>query len=328
MQEILDLGRLGFELSRYSGSWVGFKIVTNVSDEVGTADVDPDRLVIVDPGFEFQGKPWRATHGMVKFPPWGLQMEHELINGRLEAARAFGAANGLNRVTVNPADAWLGIAATGKTYYDLREALTALGLDDAALNRYGIRLLHLRMPFPIAPALIRDFARGLEELLVVEEKRSFIELQIREVLADDAVRPRITGKRDTDDQPLVPAYGELDADAIALVLARRLERRLTLPGIAAHAALLEALRERPAPITLARGAWFCSGCPHNRSTVVPEGSLAGGGIGCHSMAMTMDRQTFGVTQMGGEGAHWVGASLFTETPHFFQNLGDGTFAHS
>ncbi|MBI1734750.1 MAG: indolepyruvate ferredoxin oxidoreductase family protein [Candidatus Rokubacteria bacterium] len=328
VQEVLDLGRLGFELSRYSGSWVGFKIVTNVSDEVGTAEVDPERIVVVDPGFEYQGQPWRATHGMVKFPPWGLQMEHELVHGRLEAARAFGVANGLNRVTVDTRDAWLGIAAAGKTYHDLREALAALGLDDEALRRHGIRLLHLRMPFPLAPDLVREFARGLQELLVIEEKRSFIEMQIREVLADDAVRPRIVGKRDADGRPLVPAYGELDADAIALLLARRLEGRIALPAITAHAALLEALRQRPTPVTLTRGSWFCSGCPHNRSTVVPEGSIAGGGIGCHSMAMTMDRQTLGVTQMGGEGAHWVGAARFTETPHFFQNLGDGTFAHS
>jgi indolepyruvate ferredoxin oxidoreductase len=328
VQEVLDLGRLGFELSRYSGCWVGFKIVTNVSDEVGTAEVAPDRIRIVDPGFELDGKPWRASHGMVHFPPWGLAMERELFSGRLEAARAFATANGINRIAVDPPEAWLGIAAAGKTYHDVREALRALGLDDEALRRHGIRLLHVRMPFPLAPGLVRDFARGLEELLVVEEKRSFVELQMREILVDEAVHPRVTGKRDEQGRPLVPADGELDADRIALILARRLERRLPLPSITARAALLEALRDRQSPITLRRQAWFCSGCPHNRSTVVPEGSLAGGGIGCHSMALTMDRHTVGLTAMGGEGVHWVGAAPFTETPHFFQNLGDGTFAHS
>ena len=328
VQEVLDLGRLGFELSRYSGCWVGFKIVTNVSDEVGTAEVAPDRIAIADPGFEHEGKPWRATHGMVQFPPWGLEMERELFSGRLEAARAFAAANRINRIAVSTPQAWLGIAAAGKTYHDVREALGTLGLDDEALRRHGIRLLHVRMPFPLPPGLVREFARGLEELLVIEEKRSFVELQMRDILIDEAGHPRVTGKQDEQGRVLVPAYGELDADGIALILAGRLERRIPLPSIAARAALLEALRDRPAPITLRRQAWFCSGCPHNRSTVVPEGSLAGGGIGCHSMALTMDRHNVGLTAMGGEGAHWVGAAPFTETPHFFQNLGDGTFCHS
>ena len=328
VQEVLDLGRLGFELSRYSGCWVAFKIVTNVSDEVGTAEVSPDRIRVLDPGFTVDGRPWRATHGMIRFPPWGLEMERELFHGRMEAARAFAAANGLNRISVPTPDAWLGIAAAGKTYYDVREALRALGLDDAALRRFGVRLLRLGMLFPLEPGIIREFARGLEELLVIEEKRSFVELHTRDILFEQAVRPRVIGKHDEQGEVLVPAGGELDADTIALLLARRLERRIHAPSITAHAALLETLRERPAPLTLARRSFFCSGCPHNRSTVVPEGSLAGGGIGCHSMAMTMDRHTVGLTQMGGEGVHWVGAAPFSETAHVFQNLGDGTFAHS
>jgi indolepyruvate ferredoxin oxidoreductase len=247
----------------------------------------------------------------------------------MEAARAFAAANGLNRIAVRAPSAWLGIAAAGKTYYDVREALGDLGLDDPALERLGVRLLHLRMPFPLEPGLIREFARGLEELLVVEEKRSFVELQIRDILFDDPARPRVLGKRDETGRVLVPSDGELDADRIALVLAGRLARRVALPSVAARAALLEALRERPAAAPApARQPYFCSGCPHNRSTVVPEGSLAGGGIGCHSMAMTMGRRTMALTQMGGEGVQWVGAAPFTETPHVFQNLGDGTFAHS
>jgi len=328
VQDILDLGRLGFELSRYSGCWVAFKVVTNVSDEVGTAVVSPDRIRVVDPGFTVDGRPWRATHGMIKFPPWGLEMERELFHGRIEAARAFAAANGVNRITVPTPGAWLGIAAAGKTYYDLREALRALGLDDEALGRFGIRLLQVRMLFPLETGVVREFARGLEELLVVEEKRSFLELHMKDALFDLTSRPRVIGKRDERGDVLVPAGGELDADAIALILARRLERRIPSSSITAHAALLEALRDRPAPLTLARRAFFCSGCPHNRSTVVPESSLAGGGIGCHSMAMTMDRHTTGLTQMGGEGVHWVGAAPFSETRHVFQNLGDGTFAHS
>ena len=329
VQEILDLGRYGFEMSRYSGLWVGFKIVTNVADEIGTAVVHPERLAIRDPGFTWEGKPWRATQNPMLLPPFGLELERELHYGRLEAAKAFAAAHPLNRITVGTPDAWLGIAAAGKTYGDLREALRELGLDDAALARYGIRLLQIGLLWPMEPMIVREFARGLEELFVVEEKRSFVETFIRDVLYNQTDRPRVVGKQDEQGRPLVPANGELDADRIALLLASRLEKKITVPSITARVALLEALRERPAPLTLARQPFFCSGCPHNRSTVVPEGSMAGGGIGCHGMALAMpERHTVGTTHMGGEGVQWVGMAPFTEMPHMFQNLGDGTFFHS
>ncbi len=329
VQEILDLGRLGFELSRYSGLWVGFKIVTNVADEIGTAEVGPDRITIADPGFLYEGKPWRHTQNPLLLPPYGLEMEREIHYGRLEAAKAFAAANGLNRVALDTADAWLGIAAAGKTYYDLREALRELGLDEAGLRQHGIRLLKIGMLFPMEPGIVRHFARGLEEILVVEEKRSFVEMFLRDVLYNDAVHPRLVGKRDEQGRPLVPASGELDADRIAQIVASRLEKRLQLESITARVALLEALRERPAALTLARQPYFCSGCPHNRSTQVPEGSMAAAGIGCHGMALTMpERRTAGLTHMGGEGVQWVGMAPFTNTPHMFQNLGDGTFFHS
>ncbi|HEU4366679.1 MAG TPA: indolepyruvate ferredoxin oxidoreductase family protein [Methylomirabilota bacterium] len=329
VQEILDLGRLGFELSRYSGLWVGFKIVTNVADEIGTADVAPDRVTIVDPGFEFEGRPWRHSQNPTLLPPFGLEMEREIFYGRLEAARAFAAANRLNRITLDTADAWLGLVAAGKTYYDLREALRELGLDDAALRRHGIRILKVGMLYPMEAAVVRQFARGLEEIVVVEEKRSFVELFVRDVLYNDAVHPPVVGKRDERGRPLVPGNGELDADRIAQIVASRLERKLQLESITARVALLEALRERPAPLTLARQPYFCSGCPHNRSTQVPDGSMAAAGIGCHGMALTMpERRTAGVTHMGGEGVQWVGMAPFTSIPHMFQNLGDGTFFHS
>jgi indolepyruvate ferredoxin oxidoreductase len=330
VQEILDLGRFGFELSRYAGLWVAFKIVTNVADEIGTAEVSPDRLSIVDPGFTLDGRPWRHTQNPTLLPPFGLEMERDIHHGRLEAARAFAAANGLNRITVPTPDAWLGIAAAGKTYYDLRQALTELGLgDDAALRRYGIRLLKIGMLFPMESGIVREFARGLEEILVVEEKRSFVELFIRDALYNAAERPPVVGKRDLEGRPLVPAHGELDSDRIAQILAVRLERKVRLDSITARVALLEALRERPAPLTLARPAYFCSGCPHNTSTHVPEGSMAAAGIGCHGMALLMpERRTTGVTHMGGEGAQWVGMAPFTTIDHMFQNLGDGTMFHS
>ena len=328
IQEILDLGRLGFELSRYSGLWVGAKIVTNVADEIGTAEVAPDRVAIADPGFEYEGRPWQSRQNPLLMPPWGLDTEREIHYGRLEAAKAFAAANRLNRITLDTPSAWLGIAAPGKTYYDLREALRELGLDDAALRRHGVRLLKIGMLFPMEPGIVREFARGLEELLVIEEKRAFCELFIRDILYNQAERPRVTGKYDLDGRPLVPADAELDADRVAQIVAARLERRVHLDSITARVALLEALRQRPAPLTLARQPYFCSGCPHNRSTVLPEGSIASAGIGCHGMALLMDRRTLGLTHMGGEGVQWVGMAPFTETPHIFQNLGDGTFFHS
>jgi indolepyruvate ferredoxin oxidoreductase len=327
-QEILDLGRLGFEMSRYSGLWVGFKIVTNVADEIATAEVAPDRIVIADPGFVYEGRPWQARQTPMLMPPWGLEAEREIHYGRLEAAKVFAASNRLNRITIPTPAAWLGIAAPGKTYYDLREALAELGLDNAALRQYGIRLLKIEMLFPMEPGTVREFARGLEEILVVEEKRAFCELFIRDILYNQVARPRVIGKSDENGRPLVPADGELDADRIAQIVAARLERRIHLESITARVALLEALRQRPAPLTLSRQPYFCSGCPHNRSTVLPEGSIAGAGIGCHGMALLMDRKTMGLTHMGGEGAQWVGIAPFTETEHLFQNLGDGTFFHS
>ena len=328
VQEILDFGRLGFELSRYSGLWVGFKIVTNVADEIGTAEVAPDRVVIAEPGFMYDGRPWQQRQNPLLLPPWGLETEREIHYGRLEAAKAFAAANGLNRITVPTPGAWLGIAAPGKTYYDLREALAELGLDAAALRHHGIRLLKIGMLFPMESGIVREFARGLEELLVVEEKRAFCELFIREILYNQAERPRVVGKYDLDGRPLVPADAELDADRIARIVATRLERKVHLDSITARVALLEALRQRPVPLTLARQPYFCSGCPHNRGTLLPEGSIAGGGIGCHGMALLMDRRTMGITHMGGEGAQWVGMAPFSNMKHIFQNLGDGTFFHS
>jgi indolepyruvate ferredoxin oxidoreductase len=328
VQEILDLGRLGFELSRYSGLWVGFKVVTNVADEIGTAEVAPDRVSVVEPGYTREGRPWRPTQNPNLLPPWSLELERELHSGRLEAAKAFASANGLNRITVPTPGAWLGITAAGKTYYDLREALRHLGLDDEALRRFGIRLLKLGMLHPMEPGIVREFARGLEELFVIEEKRAFVELFISQVLYNLAERPRLVGKLDEQGRPLVPSVGELDADRIALLVASRVQRRVPLESLGSRVALLEGLGERPAPPTLQRQPYFCSGCPHNRSTVVPEGSFAGGGIGCHTLALGTRPATVGVTQMGGEGAQWVGMAPFTEIPHMFQNLGDGTLFHS
>ena len=332
VQEILDLGRLGFALSRYSGLWVGFKISTEVANAFGTVAVGAARAESVDPLFEHRGEPWQARQHAMLMPPHSLDAEREVYNGRLEAARAFARANRLNRITIPTAGAWLGIAAAGKTYFDLREALTTLGLDDAALGRHGIRLLKIGMLFPMEPAIVQEFSLGLEELFVIEEKRAFIELFIRDVLYNQRERPRIVGKHDEQGRELVAANGELDADTIARLLATRLvnqgRRRVESASIPERLALLDAIRKRSPPPTLARPPYFCSGCPLNRSTLVPEGSLSGGGTGCHSMLHLYDRNTLDITQMGGEGVQWVGIAPFSKTAHIFQNLGDGTLFHS
>ena len=324
VQDILDLGRLGLEMSRYCGLWVGFKIITDVGDEYSSVEVSSERISIVDPQFRLKGQPWRPTQNTSLIAPYSLQQEKEVHEERLEAAKAFAKANRLNQITVPTGDAWLGIISAGKTYYDVRQALINLGLDDDGLARAGIRLLKLGMIFPLEPELVHEFAAGLEEILVIEEKRSFIEMFCKDLLYAAPNAPRILGKKDERGQKLVKASGELDADEIAEVLAGRLSGRLDMPW-------LDHRRKEPAtgaiPL-LPRQPYFCSGCPHSRSTHVPEGSLAGAGIGCHTMAISMDRRTSGVTQMGGEGANWIGASHFSNISHMFQNLGDGTLAHS
>ena len=328
VQDVLDLGRLGFELSRYSGLWVGFKIVTDVADAVGTAEVAPERIVIHDPGFAYEGRPWQARQPSALLPAQTVPMEREIHHGRLAAARAFAAANGLNRLAGAGSGAWLGIVAAGKTFYDVRQALRDLGLDDAGLARAGVRLLKLGLVFPLEPGTVGEFARGLEEIVVVEEKRAFVELLLREILWDRAERPRLVGKLDEHGGELVPADGELDGDALARLLAARLARRVELPSMGERLAELETVHARPQTVTLARQPFFCSGCPHNRSTLVPEGSRAAAGIGCHSLVLFTDRPVQWITPMGGEGVQWVGLAPFTEVPHLFQQLGDGTLFHS
>jgi indolepyruvate ferredoxin oxidoreductase len=328
VQEILDLGLHGFMLSRVSGLWVGVKIVTNVADEAGTAEVDPDRVSPIIPVVEVDGKPFQHQINVNLIPPYGLDMERTIHGARLELARRYAWENKLNRITIPTPNAWLGIVTSGKTYYDVRQALAELGLDDEALRRYGIRILKMGMLFPMEPRIVREFSRGLHEILVVEEKRSFLEMFCKDILYGLPERPQVVGKLDEEDRPLLPPAGEFDSDVIARAVARRLARRIKIDSVEARIGHLDELKRRPKPITLARTAFFCSGCPHNRSTVVPSGSVAAAGIGCHGMAMGMDRGIIGVTHMGGEGAQWVGIAPFTDTPHLFQNIGDGTFFHS
>ena len=329
VQEVLDLGRYGFELSRASGLWVGFKMATEVADAFATAEVSPSRVVVVDPAFEIDGRPFRATQSIVLLAPRSLALEREIHRGRLEAAKAFSRANRLNRIRVSTPDDRIGIAAPGNTYFDLREALAFFGLDDDALRRFGIRLFQVRMPFPLEPETAREFGRGLEEVLVLEEKRPFLELFLKDALYHERSRPRIVGKCDEQERSLVPTEGALDPDSIAQILAKRLAPYVSSSSLESRLGVLGFLREgMEDPLSTSRLFHFCSGCPHARSTTVPEGSLASAGIGCHGMALMMDRSTAGITHMGGEGVQWVGMAPFTETQHLFQNLGDGTLFHS
>ncbi len=323
VQEVLDMGRWGFELSRYCGSWVGFKIHTDVADQYATVESTSTRIgpLSTPPG------DWVAGQHRVLMAPYSLEAEAETFSRRLDAARTFVAHNSFDR-TIGAANARLGIVAAGKAYADVLSVLRELGIDGrGALEAAGIRVWKPAMIWPLEPAGLSRFAAGLDEILVVEEKRAFIEPQIRNLLYDLANRPRISGKNAPGGAALLPADGALTADRIRQPLIGRIEA--VLPGVA-----LDKPRERLVLIAgegadlASRTPYFCSGCPHNRSTVVPEGSVAGGGIGCHTMAGFMNRGQDWHTHMGGEGAQWAGMSPFVDTPHRFQNIGDGTLFHS
>jgi indolepyruvate ferredoxin oxidoreductase len=258
-----------------------------------------------------------------------LEMEQSLYTRRLEVAKRYAAANQLNHVVFENPDAWLGIITAGKTYNDLRQSFLELGLDDAALRRYGIRILKMGMLFPMEPTVVREFARGLEEIFVIEEKRPFLEMFAKNVLYGMANAPRIVGKFDEHEKELLPHYGEFESDIIGRALTARLSQKARIESAESWLRRLDEVHARAKLTeTATRTAWFCSGCPHNSSTQAPDGSIVSAGIGCHTMAMWMDRGVVMGTHMGAEGAQWIGMAPFTDTPHIFQNMGDGTYAHS
>jgi indolepyruvate ferredoxin oxidoreductase len=322
--EIVTMTMHGVAMSRASGCVVALKIVADVADgawsvDGGFADVD-----VVVPEVRWEARPFMYRQRPMAAPAASLDAEADLYGPRVEVVRAYGAANRLDVIELDSPGATIGIAATGTTFDAVRQALIDLGADDFALHRAGVRLLRIGMPTPLGPDTVRTFADGLDEILVVEDKTAFVEAQVREILYGRAGAPRIIGKRDRAGRPLIPVGGELTAGRLLAPLRRVLADRLELRRAAPPALALEVL---PA----SRTAYFCSGCPHNRSTAVPEGSLAGGGIGCHTM-VTMSSRTdsavVGLTQMGGEGSQWIGQAPFTDVGHLFQNIGDGTFFHS
>ncbi|MEO8857991.1 MAG: indolepyruvate ferredoxin oxidoreductase family protein [Burkholderiaceae bacterium] len=351
VQEILDLGIHAFAMSRFSGVWAGMKTIQEIVESSATATIDPERVKIVVPS-DFAMPPG-GVH--IRWPDAPLEQEARLFHFKWYAALAYIRANRLNYNVIESRHDRLGLIASGKAYNDTRQALMDLGLDDDTCRRLGVRLHKVGVVWPLEAQLTREFATGLQEILVVEEKRQVIEYQVKEELYNwrSDVRPNVYGKFNEVEgdfsggewsmpnptaNTLLRANADLSPALIADAIARRV-RKLGLDGdmtarIDAQLAILQAKQRAMQVLELnsspgaERTPWFCSGCPHNTSTKVPEGSRAMAGIGCHYMALWMDRSTVGFTQMGGEGVPWVGQQPFTTDQHMFANLGDGTYFHS
>ncbi|WP_298011785.1 indolepyruvate ferredoxin oxidoreductase family protein [uncultured Aquabacterium sp.] len=351
VQEILDLGLHALAMSRYAGVWTALKTIQEVVESSTTVQVDPDRVQIALPD-DF-AMPEGGVH--IRWPDSPLEQEARLMDHKWYAALAYVRANRLNHTVIDSPNARLGLIASGKAWNDLRQALFDLGLDDATCTRIGLRVHKVAVVWPLEASITRAFATGLQEILVIEEKRQVIEYQLKEQLYNwrEDVRPNVLGKFSEPEGDftggewsvanpasrwLLRAKADLNPALIARAVAQRIERLGLLDGHdpALRARMAERLRviDAKEQALAAQGAsaerapWFCSGCPHNTSTRVPEGSRAMAGIGCHYMALWMNRQTSMVTQMGGEGVGWVGQAPFTDEPHVFVNLGDGTYFHS
>ncbi len=332
VQEILEFGLYGIALSRFSGAWVALKCVHDTVESTAVVALDPQRPSIREP--EDWSPPEDGLH--IRWPDHGfgpamaLAQERRLHAFKLEAARAFARANGIDRIVIEPERPRLLLVTCGKSYQDVVAALDLLGLDFAAAARLGLRLYKVGMTFPLEPRGLEQAVRGVERVLVVEEKRPLIEDQMRVLLYDSPQRPLIEGKRDRFGAELFPSYGALAIDRIAVELGRRLGELAGVPELVRRAEEIQerSARQAQAGPPVVRLPWFCPGCPHNTSTRVPEGARAVAGIGCHFMVQWMDRQTATFTQMGGEGASWIGQAPFVHRQHIFQNMGDGTFYHS
>jgi len=328
VQEYLDFGLYGFALSRFSGSWVAMKCLTDTVDSARSVEVGAERLRIVEP--ELSMPPGGLHIAWANYP---LQVEQRLYQQRLPAVQAFVRANGLDKSVLGSSDSplrrRLGIVTAGKAYLDVRQALDDLGIDPRRAAEIGLEVYKVALVWPLEPEGARRFCAGLEDVLVVEEKRPILEEQLARLLYNESARPRLAGKRDEQGALLVPSEGELAPAAVAEAIRRWLERRLPELAASLPPRPPEASAAAAQAAGLMRLPSFCSGCPHNTSTVVPEGAIALGGIGCHGMAVWLpERRTLAVTQMGGEGANWIGQAPYVETPHIYQNLGDGTYFHS
>ncbi len=329
VQEILEFGLHGIAMSRFAGVWAGMKLVTDIVESAGTVQLSPDNPRIVVP----ENYP---------FPPTGLSIrpselmigpiEERLYHGRLHAALAYVRANAINRITYDPPEATLGIVSAGKAYQDVRKALQSLGIDEERAAALGVRVLKLGIVWPVDPEIVRRFARGLKTVVVVEEKRPLIENQVRSILYAGEGAPKVIGKvrdghlYDETRSWVFPNFGEVNSTMVAQLLSELLAERD--PVFASWKAPVITLDPKAAA-AVRRTPSFCSGCPHNRSTKLPPGSRVLAGIGCHGMQLFLDPANCKtISQMGGEGMHWIGQQPFTEERHVFANLGDGTYAHS
>ena len=332
IHEYIWMGLAGLAMSRYSGCWVGFKVISETVETAAAVNLkDEDVEFIIPKDFEI---PQGGLN--LRWPDDRMLQDSRLQNHKAYAALAFARANGFNRVTLESPNPRFGIVASGKSYEESRQAIHELGLTDEQASQMGVSIFKVGMPWPLEPEGIRDFSKGLEEILIVEERREMIENQIKQQLFNcpSQDRPRIIGKFDEQDQSVLPLDKELDVQMVAKVIAQRLIKMDIDADTKTHL-LVQISRINHqlanstsilAPIT--RTPFYCAGCPHNSSTKVPKGSRAAAGIGCHFMVQWMDRNTETFSQMGGEGAMWAGCAHFTSEAHQFVNLGDGTYFHS
>jgi indolepyruvate ferredoxin oxidoreductase len=327
VQEFADFALYGWAMSRFSGAWTALKCMHETVESSGVVDASLDRIKIVTPD------DFRMPEGglNIRLVDTFLGQEARLHDFKRDAMLAFVRANRLNRIITSGGRApKIGIITTGKAYLDVRQALDELGIDEMKCNDLGLRIFKIACVWPIGRQELAEFAQGLDLIIVVEEKRSLIEVQVREELYGSANQPVCIGKKDEQGNWLFPVKGALDPNDIAICIGERVLRYSPNEEVAAHIARLRSAQKALAETTdvAQRIPYFCSGCPHNTSTRVPEGSRAYAGIGCHYMAQWMDRKTLGYTQMGGEGANWIGEAPFSNRGHVFQNLGDGTYNHS
>jgi indolepyruvate ferredoxin oxidoreductase len=327
VQEIIDYALYGWAMSRYTSTWTALKCMHETVESTGVVDGRVDRIQIVTPD-DF-AMPEGGLN--IRLVDTILGQEARLHDFKRDAMLAFVRANKLNKIiTSGGRNPKIGIITTGKAYLDVRQALDELGIDELKCNDLGIRLFKIGCVWPIGRQELADFAQGLDLIIVVEEKRALIEVQVREELYGTANQPVCIGKKDENGNWLFPVKGALDPNDVAICIGERLLRFGANDEIAAHVARLKNAQHALAETAeiAQRVPYFCSGCPHNTSTQVPDGSRAYAGIGCHFMAQWMDRKTLGFTQMGGEGVNWIGEAPFSKRDHVFQNLGDGTYNHS
>jgi indolepyruvate ferredoxin oxidoreductase len=331
VQEFIDYGLHAAALSRFSGCWVALKLVGSLCDGGEVVHLSPDRVAPRIPEVQFNGRPFRKSTNHKFFPGTNIATERELYTERHAAVLAYARENRLDRVTVRGRNDRIGILTAGKSHGDVMQALQDLGFDDAALGAAGIRVGKMALLCPLDDVFVREFAQGLDLVVVVEEKRDFLERQVGRALVGTGTL-QLLGKRDVDGSELFPIAGGMNADIVAERLARVLARQGLLPAQAQdHLGCMAAGAARDLPAQPGRSVNFCSGCPHNISTRLAPGQLAWGAPGCHIIAAVMDRperKIVNVTQLGGEGLPWIGLAPYTSRRHIVQNVGDGALYHS